>query len=144
MWGGLGILAVVIVAVTLVAVNQAGSPAGGSSSGGSAATDFPLTVSPGEAAAKRDSGALILDVRDAVEWNDFHIPGATLIPLSELPNRISELRRDKVIIVVCRSGSRSATGRDLLRKAGFTQVTSLMGGVTQWKAQGYPTVSGQA
>jgi rhodanese-related sulfurtransferase len=94
------------------------------------------------AAAKREAGAFILDVRQPEEWNEFHIPDATLIPLGELASRVDEVPRDQEIVVVCRSGNRSQQGRDILLKAGFTQVTSMAGGVTQWKAAGHPTVSG--
>ena len=95
-----------------------------------------------EALAKREAGAFILDVRQPDEWNTVHIPDATLIPLDQLAARVSELPRDREIVVVCRSGNRSATGRDILLEAGFTQVTSMAGGVTEWGAVGYPTVSG--
>jgi rhodanese-related sulfurtransferase len=50
---------------------------------------------------------------------------------------VDELPKDQEIVVVCRSGNRSAQGRDILLEAGFAQVTSLAGGLTQWKAAGY-------
>jgi rhodanese-related sulfurtransferase len=90
----------------------------------------------------REAGAFILDVRQPEEWLDHHIPGSTLIPLGELPARLSELPEDKEILVVCRSGNRSAEGRDILLEAGFEQVTSMAGGLTEWRSAGYPTVSG--
>lgn len=77
-------------------------------------------------------------MRQPEEWNEYHIPGASLIPLGELAARVDELPRDQEIVVVCRSGNRSATGRDILREAGFTQVTSMAGGVTEWRAAGHP------
>ena len=83
---------------------------------------LPAEVSVAEAAAKRDAGAFILDVRTPDEWKDFHVPGSTLIPLDELPNRVAEVPKDKEVVVVCRSGNRSATGRDVLLKAGYPQV----------------------
>jgi rhodanese-related sulfurtransferase len=103
---------------------------------------YPREIPVETAAAKRDAGAFILDVRQPEEWNEFHIPGSTLIPLGELASRVDELPRDQEIVVVCRSGNRSAQGRDILLEAGFMQVTSMAGGVTQWNAAGYPTVSG--
>jgi len=112
------------------------------SRGGAESSGYPREISVEEAVAKRDSGAFILDVRQPEEWNEIHIPGSTLIPLGELATRVDELPRDQEIVVVCRSGNRSAQGRDILLDAGFTQVTSMAGGVTQWKAAGYPTVSG--
>ena len=107
------------------------------------ASSMPPEVSVQEAVAKQQAGAFILDVREPSEWNEAHIAGATLIPLGELASRASELPRDQEIVVVCRSGNRSAQARDLLVSEGFTQVTSMAGGLNQWKAAGYPTVSGQ-
>ena len=104
---------------------------------------LPLEISVEEAAAKRDAGALILDVREPEEWVDFHIPGATLIPLGQLAARVDELPGDQEIVVVCRSGNRSQSGRDILLDAGFTQVTSMAGGVLDWQASGFETVSGE-
>ncbi len=103
---------------------------------------MPKEVSMTEAMNLRNAGAFILDVRQPDEWNEYHVPGSTLIPLGELDARVKELPRDKQIVVVCRSGNRSATGRDILLKAGFPQVTSLAGGLSQWKAAGHPTVTG--
>jgi rhodanese-related sulfurtransferase len=107
-----------------------------------ASAGYPQEISVEQATAKRDAGAFILDVRQPEEWNEFHIPGSTLIPLGELASRVDELPREQEIVVVCRSGNRSAQGRDILLEAGLTQVTSMAGGVTQWRAADYPTVSG--
>jgi rhodanese-related sulfurtransferase len=106
------------------------------------ATTAPAEISLADAVARRAAGAFILDVRQPDEWRDFHVPGSTLIPLDQLQARVNEVPRDRDVVVVCRSGNRSATGRDVLKKAGFTRATSLAGGLTQWKAAGYPTVAG--
>ena len=98
-------------------------------------------ITVNEAASLRDQGAFILDVREPTEWNDYHVPGSTLIPLGELASRVQEVPKDKPVVVVCRSGNRSQTGRDVLLKAGFTQVTSLAGGLKGWQAAGQPTVT---
>jgi rhodanese-related sulfurtransferase len=107
------------------------------------AGQYPAEISPTQAADLRTQGAFILDVRQPEEWTQFHIPGATLIPLGDLPNRLNEVPKDKEIVVVCRTGHRSAQGRDILKNAGFTKVTSMAGGVTQWQAQGLPIATGQ-
>jgi rhodanese-related sulfurtransferase len=130
LWGVVALLIVGISAVWLI------------SRGTSETSVYPREISAAEAAAKSDSGAFILDVREPDEWNQFHVPDSTLIPLGELASRVNELPKDKEIVVVCRSGNRSAKGRDILLNAGFTQVTNMAGGLTQWKASGYPTVSG--
>jgi rhodanese-related sulfurtransferase len=104
---------------------------------------LPVEVSVMKASEMRDAGAFILDVREPSEWTQLHIPGATLIPLGELPNRLNELPKDQEIVVVCRSGNRSAQGRDILLNAGFTKVTSMAGGMTQWQAEGLPIATGE-
>jgi rhodanese-related sulfurtransferase len=81
-------------------------------------------------------------VRTVEEWEEGHIPDSTLIPLDELPTRLSEVPGDREIVVVCRSGNRSQVGRDILLDAGFEQVTSMSGGVNEWKSLGYPIESG--
>jgi rhodanese-related sulfurtransferase len=99
-------------------------------------------VTVDQAVKLQNKGAFILDVREPSEWAEAHIAGATLIPLGELPNRMNELPKDKIIVVVCRTGHRSAQGRDILLQAGFKTVTSIAGGITQWQSQGLPLVSG--
>ena len=107
------------------------------------APPLPGEINVALAAQKRDAGAFMLDVREQSEWDDFHMPNATLIPLGSLGDRVSELPRDKEIVVVCRSGNRSQQGRDILLKAGFTRVTSMAGGMTDWRNQGLPVVTGK-
>lgn len=126
-----GITAVVIVIGLVLALSQPAITRG-----------FPAEISVAEAATKRDQGAFILDVRTPEEWADFHVADSTLIPIDELPSRISEVPADQEVVVVCRSGNRSATARDILRQAGLEQVTSMAGGLNEWRAEGYPTVSG--
>lgn len=105
--------------------------------------DYPLEITTIQAFEKYDSGVLILDVRQPEEWKEGHISGATLIPLGELQSRLKELPRDREIVVVCRSGNRSQEGRNILRAAGLTQVTSMKGGMIDWISSGYPTVAGE-
>jgi rhodanese-related sulfurtransferase len=76
------------------------------------------------------------------EWAAGHIEGATLIPLGELAARITEVPRDRDVVVVCRSGNRSAQGRDILLGAGYPAVTSMAGGMNDWAASGRPVVMG--
>jgi rhodanese-related sulfurtransferase len=109
----------------------------------SATAGLPPRVNITRAAELRDAGAFVLDVREPSEWVEGHIPGSTLIPLGELPTRIAEVPKDKQILVVCRSGNRSQTGRDILAEAGFANVTSMDGGVVQWGASGRELVTGQ-
>lgn len=103
---------------------------------------LPPEISVSEAYGKYEQGIFLLDVRTPEEWNEFHAPNTTLIPLDQLAARVSELPQDQEIVIVCRSGNRSQQGRDILLQAGFEQVTSMQGGLNEWRAVGYPVVSG--
>ncbi len=99
-------------------------------------------ISVADAAKLDPKDWFFLDVREPSEWEEAHIPYATLIPLGDLTARLTEIPKDKNIVVVCRSGNRSAVGRDLLLNSGFTSVTSMAGGVSTWQARGHPIVTG--
>ena len=110
---------------------------------GTAGEDLqPMTISVEKAYELYQNNTFFLDVRTQEEWNESHAPNSTLIPLDQLANRLTELPDDQLIVVVCRSGNRSQQGRDILLDAGFTQITSMAGGLTAWVASGYPTISG--
>lgn len=82
---------------------------------------------------------LLLDVREADEYAGGHIPGITLIPMGEIPGRLSELPTDKPIIVTCRTGNRSGQVVEFLRGQGFTNVHNMDGGIVAWIEEGYET-----
>ena len=102
------------------------------------ATPQADTVSVADAYQMYQSGAFVLDVRTPEEWNEYRIPNTTLIPLDQLAARLGEVPRDRPIVVVCRSGNRSQQGRDILLNAGFEGVVSMSGGLSEWRASGYP------
>lgn len=104
---------------------------------------LPPRVNIARASELRDAGAFLLDVREPSEWVEGHIPGSKLIPLGELAARVAEVPKDKQIVVVCRSGNRSQSGRDILTQAGFKNVTSMDGGVNQWGASGREMAVGE-
>lgn len=130
-WLGLLLLA---AALALVLSGCAGQPAAPAAS----AETLPAEINVEQAYNLFEEGAFVLDVRTQEEWDDFHIPGTTLIPLDQLESRVGELPADEDIVVICRSGNRSQVGRDILRQAGFESVTSVDGGVTAWQSRGYP------
>jgi sulfur-carrier protein adenylyltransferase/sulfurtransferase len=82
----------------------------------------------------------ILDVREPFEYEIARIEGSNLIPLGELPDRLDELDRDRYTVVHCHSGARSAKAVQLLRRAGFTNVFNLEGGIDEWSEEIDPTV----
>ena len=91
-----------------------------------------------EAQKRVQGGALLLDVREQNEYDEERIPGAQLLPLSELMARFDELPKDQEIVAQCRSGKRSAQATDFLRAQGY-DVTNMEGGILRWKAEGLPT-----
>lgn len=107
------------------------------SAGGIASTTLAKEVSVEQAYEMYQAGTYVLDVRTQEEWDEYHAPNTTLIPLDQLPNRLNELPKDREIVVVCRSGNRSQQGRDILLAAGFN-ATSMAGGLSEWYAKGYP------
>ncbi|MEO5348585.1 MAG: rhodanese-like domain-containing protein [Magnetococcus sp. YQC-3] len=94
--------------------------------------------------AKRLASAtppLLLDVRSQGEFAAGHAPQAVLIPLSELRRHVDALRQRpdaRCIAVICQSGNRSVNGAVLLKRQGFEQVLNVVGGMNNWKVQGYP------
>lgn len=76
----------------------------------------------------------ILDVRDAIDFEQGHIETAVGIPLMDLTNRVSELDHQKDYYVVCYSGNRSALACAFLQDQGF-HVTNVAGGMSTWKGQ---------
>ncbi|MEZ7819171.1 MAG: rhodanese-related sulfurtransferase [Candidatus Azotimanducaceae bacterium] len=86
--------------------------------------------------------ALILDVRDKAEFADGHIVDAVNIPYASLEEKLSELskHKERPIIVACKMGQHSGTAGTLLKKNGFTNVSRLMGGYSEWRGQNLPVV----
>ena len=99
------------------------------------------SVNPAEATLLINrEDAQILDVREADEFAAGHLSEAKNIPASKLAERIGELEKfkDKPVILSCQSGGRSSSACEVLRKAGFTNVHNLEGGVAAWEQAGMP------
>ena len=79
----------------------------------------------------------VVDVREPDEFDGplGHIPGAKLLPLGSLKQKTEELSKDRPIVMVCRSGARSAQATVLLKNAGFAKVANLAGGMLRWRSQ---------
>jgi glyoxylase-like metal-dependent hydrolase (beta-lactamase superfamily II)/rhodanese-related sulfurtransferase len=86
----------------------------------------------------------VVDVREPDEFNGAlgHLPGARLLPLGALAENKAILDSKKPIVVVCRSGARSAQATVILGKAGFERVANLSGGMLRWRAQRLPVEGG--
>ncbi len=86
-------------------------------------------------------GGQLIDVREPWEWAMSHIPGATLIPMGQVPQRTSELDPSRSIVVQCATGARSAKVTQMLRQAGYAKAYNLAGGIVAWANQ-FPVESG--
>ena len=83
---------------------------------------------------------LFIDVRTPEEYAESHIEGSTLIPLQQLEKRVAEVSKEKRVYLYCHSGRRSVSAANILVKAGFNNIENIEGGITAWKAAGYPTI----
>lgn len=90
-------------------------------------------INPSEIFEKM-SDLCVVDVRQPEEYTGElgHIAGAQLIPLAELPDKISGLPKDKTIVFVCRSGGRSAHATAFAKHEGFIHVYNMYGGMLEW------------
>ena len=86
---------------------------------------------------------LVIDVREPDEYSAGHIAGAKLIPLGELGKRLNSLPKDKEIVCVCASGSRSRSATKMLIGAGYNAI-NMNGGMFAWKRSNFPVKKGNA
>ena len=106
------------------------------------------SVSVRDAAAALDSspagsaGPLLVDVREADEFAARRAVGAVLVPISEFADRHEELPRDRPLLVICESGSRSMSATMFLLQRGWTDVRNVEGGTGAWAAAGLPVRTG--
>ena len=89
-------------------------------------------------AAVRDGRAVLVDVREAWESNQMRIPGALLIPLGEIPDRLAEIPEDRDVYLHCRLGGRSTKAAEFLREHGRARAFNIAGGIDAWKEAGLP------
>src|SRR6266536_1026919 len=84
---------------------------------------------------------VLVDVRERDEWSEGHIPGAVHVPRGHLESRIEQAAPDRSqpVVLYCAGGSRSAFAAKTLEELGYENVSSLAGGFTDWKRNGYPT-----
>jgi rhodanese-related sulfurtransferase len=96
---------------------------------------------PGVRAAEVGPDAYLLDVREDDEWLAGHAPGATHLPMMQIPARLDELPADRDVVVVCRSGHRSAQVTGYLLAQGHDNVRNLVDGMEGWAYAGRDVVT---
>ena len=89
-----------------------------------------------------EEGAVLIDVRMPDEYVQVHVPGARLIPLPELGQRVDEVPQGQQVFVICAGGGRSLAAAEALNNAGWDTV-SVAGGTKAWVAEGRPVEAGE-
>jgi len=105
--------------------------------------DDVLEITPRELAARLSGGDDsfdLIDVREPYEWAIARIDGARLIPLGQVPKLLSSLDKTREIVVMCRSGVRSADAVRFMQSQGFARVRNLAGGILRWSSDVDPRV----
>lgn len=92
-----------------------------------------------ELAKLKDAGesVRVIDIRQPAELSSGIIPGAEALPMHTIPLRMSELNREEKLIMVCRSGARSAQACMFLQQQGYDNVFNLRGGMMAWAGSGF-------
>lgn len=104
----------------------------------SSSSSSPQAIDVQEASRRQAAGALLIDVREPAEWRQGHAPKAKLIPLGSLGSRLSEIPREREVLLICRSGNRSGTAQRQLLQQGYEQVLNVSGGMNAWTGAGLP------
>jgi sulfur-carrier protein adenylyltransferase/sulfurtransferase len=102
-----------------------------------------ITVTDLKGKLDRGEDFLLLDVREQKEYDIARIPGSTLVPLSVIQQRVSELEdmKDREIVIHCKLGGRSMQACQFLESLGFKNLVNLTGGITAWSEQVDPGVA---
>ena len=144
---GLGLIGLVLVATALIMVACGGETSQietltPTATPTAVLSYTSLTVDGAKSLIQENTDLVVLDVRTKEEYEISHLQNAILIPVSELPNRLAELDKDKKILVYCKTGVRSAKAGDILVNNGFGLVYNMLGGIDAWIQAGYPVVLG--
>lgn len=100
-------------------------------------TDDVTQIEVGALPLTFDDSVVLLDVREADEWQRGHVAGAQHIPLGDVPTRIDEIDRDATLYVICHAGGRSQRVAQYLARNGF-EPANVTGGMLAWAQAGRP------
>jgi len=103
--------------------------------------DAPLETDVATAAQLHREGALLLDVREAVEVATCAVAGSRHIPMRQIPEILATLPRGQLILVLCHVGARSLRVTRFLRAHGFARASNVAGGIDAWAEQIDPTLA---
>jgi rhodanese-related sulfurtransferase len=88
--------------------------------------------------AKHPKHLLVLDVRSPEEFKEGHVPGAVNVPYDQIATRLSEVPKDKDVVLYCRSGRRAGIAAEVLQANGYTRLSHLEGDMNAWVEKGRP------
>jgi len=103
--------------------------------------EAPLEVDVATTARLLGEGALLLDVREASEVETCAIAGSRHIPMQQVPEHLTDLPLDRLILVHCHHGGRSLRVTQFLRANGFAQVCNVAGGIDAWAEEIDPSLA---
>jgi adenylyltransferase/sulfurtransferase len=89
-------------------------------------------ITPSQVNEKR-AELVLVDVREPNEWDAGHVEGAIHIPLSQVPQRMNEIPKDRDVVMICRSGGRSGRAQEYLLQNGYSRVQNMTGGMQRWQ-----------
>jgi glyoxylase-like metal-dependent hydrolase (beta-lactamase superfamily II) len=99
---------------------------------------LPVPEIAADALEAPPADAMLVDVREPAEYARGHVPGALSLPQADLASRLEELPRDRPLLLICRTGSRSQRAAQYLLQMGFAHVANIAGGTLAWRAAGKP------
>jgi rhodanese-related sulfurtransferase len=94
-----------------------------------------------EAVARHAAGTPVIDVREPDEYEGGHVPGAPLIPLADVPDRVGDIPSSGEVLIICKMGGRSRKAAEFLRAQGIDAV-NIAGGTMAWIDAGHRVVTG--
>jgi rhodanese-related sulfurtransferase len=87
---------------------------------------------------EKDRTVFVLDVRTPQETSQGRVPGAVLMPVNEVERRVSEIPKNRPVIVYCAVGSRSRHAANFLSRRGYTNIHNMTDGIVGWQRNGFP------
>jgi rhodanese-related sulfurtransferase len=97
-----------------------------------------------ERKANRDPSLFVLDVRTPEEFATGHVPGAVNIPYDQVASHLTEIPKDKEVVLYCRSGRRAGLAGEVLKASGYAKLAHLEGDMQAWLKDGRPVEGGDA
>lgn len=128
-WMGWLALAVLVMAAAIALYFQFRTP--------QIVNTLPDVVTPEQAAALISRGAVVIDIRSVGWYSTYRIPGSLNVPADQLEFNLKNIPRNVNLVIIDDLGDQAGAARDLLLRHGFTAVTAVYGGITEWIDQGF-------